>query len=73
MKYYSDVHFTALENTDFIFKLEDFCFDTENSIRKLLEFLEIEDNVEKYTNIIKVPPSIGRGKDYYDIITDPII
>lgn len=73
LQYYSKVHFEALKHTDYIFKLEDFCDYPEESIRKFLEFLGVDDDPLNYVDIIKTPPTIGRGKEYYGKINDPII
>lgn len=49
----------ALYNTDFLFRMEDFCFQPHENIGKLFNFMGIDDSPAKYVDIIKVPESIG--------------
>ena len=60
LEFYERVTKKALLDTDFIFKLEDFCYEPKTSIGKLFEFIGIEDDAGNYCDIIKIPESIGR-------------
>ena len=73
LKYYRDVHFKAIKGADYLIKLEDFCYDSYETIKKFLTFLELSDDPNHYMDLVKTPPTIGRGKMYYNIISDPIV
>jgi hypothetical protein len=56
---YAKLHNEALNHTDLIWRLEDVCFDAINSIKKLLTFAEIDDDPNKYVDLIKVSETVG--------------
>jgi len=67
VKYHLYVTKMVLEDTDFIVKLEDLCFNTNETITDLLAFANVENNnIEEYAKLIQIPKSIGRGKEYYE-------
>jgi hypothetical protein len=73
LNFYGDVMEQALPHTDLVVRLEDLCFDTNNTISRLLEFAEVDDRAENYADIIKVPKSIGRGKKFYGYVYHPCL
>lgn len=56
---YAELHNEALKYTDLLWRLEDVCFDTLNAIKKLLVFAEIDDDPNKYADLIKVSETVG--------------
>jgi Sulfotransferase family len=63
LSYYEKVTNEALKHTDFIFRLEDFCLKPAASIKKLFAFVGIDDEADKYLNLIKIPASLGARGD----------
>lgn len=67
VKYHLSVTRMALENTDYVVRLEDLCFNTTDAISQLLTFANIpHTDVDNYLDLIETPKSIGRGKEYYE-------
>lgn len=64
VQFYIDESIKAIEKADLTIKFEDLCFNLENELVKIKQFLGnpnlVSPNIE-----IKVPKSIGSGKDYY--------
>jgi len=53
------------ENNYFRVRFEDLCHDPKNTIKSILEFLNIYDiDLTSTINKIKVPKSIGRWKEH---------
>jgi len=73
LNFYGDVVEQTLQSADLVIRLEDLCLDTSETISKLLDFAEVDDRVEDYTGIIKVPKSIGRGKKFYGQVYHPCL
>jgi len=67
VKYHIEITKMAYEKMDYIVKFEDLCFSPNKAISDLLSFANIEIyNVNDYIDLIKIPESIGRGKDHYE-------
>lgn len=67
INWYIDETEKGMTNADYIVKLEDLCFNTEETITNFLNFAGVEDyDMNKLKKLIKVPESIGRGKEYYN-------
>jgi len=71
LRYYIQSEKKILEYTDHIVKFEDLCFNTNDTIRDLLRFANVEvNNVDVYSDLIKIPQTIGRGKEHYQRIKE---
>jgi len=69
VKYYIDKSKEFILKSNLSIKLEDLVFDSENTIKKVLEFSQITDyDINDYLPIIKIPKTIGRGKEFYNKI-----
>lgn len=56
---YAFLHNEALRNTDLIWRLEEVCFDPVYAISKLLMFVGIDDDPNKYLDLINPSVTIG--------------
>lgn len=56
---YDFLHTAALENTDLVWRLEDVCSDPLSAISKLLDFAKIDDDANKYLDLIHPSSTIG--------------
>ena len=71
--FYGRVQDEALNKADYFIRLEDLCFDTDSTVAKLFEFAELSFyDIEEAKNVIIIPPTIGRGREFYGTIEHPI-
>lgn len=76
LDFYNKAHQEALKYTDFLFRLEDAVYKTEETVRRVLSFAEISvpNDLNPFTRWIEEPKTIGRGKEYYQQFNNhPII
>lgn len=68
LDFYEKVNSEALDHADYVIRLEDLIFDSENTIRKLMAFTDVKEyDIMSMKSIIIVPKTIGRGKKYYSL------
>ena len=51
----------ALKHTDLVVRLEDYYYEPENAIRKILDFAEVKDDPLNYKHFILKEPPISIG------------
>ena len=74
INYYGWVNEVAINQADLVIRLEDLCYYTEYIISNLMEFAEVKEyDKEQANNIIQLPETIGRGQEFYNTVTHPII
>ena len=64
LDFYGKAHAEALKYTDFVFRLEDAVYKTEETVRSILDFAEVDQPVG-VTSWIYEPATIGRAKEHY--------
>lgn len=57
---WTEAYKIALKDADYVFKLEEFCFYPEKTIKELFKALEIDKDPKEFTSLIKLPMTIGR-------------
>lgn len=80
LKYWCIVHrrvleiCTSMQSQFLLLNYDRLCLDPINSINTLLKFLEIEESelqIDKLSNLVRIPDSLGRFKKYGVQIFDP--
>lgn len=68
VNYHIDKSLESIEKSDYVVKLEDLCLNTNDTVKKFLNFIEIDvgEDISYYTSHIKIPKSLGRGEMYYN-------
>jgi hypothetical protein len=66
IQYYIDESIKACEKADLVIKFEDLCFNLESELTKIKQFIGKPDLPNPDIEI-KIPSSIGEGKEYYHL------